>query len=108
DKIGPKVCHECGQVLGPDGLCNHDRKLEEAIKSDLEAESKTLFPDPQEDVERERLLNEAKRLANKVKMPGSERSDFWNTYVGKGVTPSKADPAALGDMVKAMKVRAGE
>ena len=71
-------------------------------------EAEINFPDPQEDVERERLLNEARRLRKKIKMSDKETSDFWATYVGKDVTPSNADPAALTDMVKALKTRAGE
>jgi len=60
---------------------------------------------PDADVERERPLNEIKRLANNIKLPAKERTDAWITYVGKDVTPSSADPAALHDLVKWLETR---
>ena len=68
-------------------------------------EADGLFPDPEADVERERLLNEIKRLANNIKLPAKERTDAWITYIGKDVTPSSADPAALHDLVKWLETR---
>ncbi len=72
---------------------------------DLRPESEVLFPDPQADVERERLLTEIRSKAEKAKIPRKDRDDAWNTYCGTA-TPSNADLAALADLLKWVETRA--
>ena len=38
--------------------------------------------------------------AKKAGISDTEKANAWNTYVGEGVTPSKADIAALADLLK--------
>jgi hypothetical protein len=76
-----------------------------------------LFPDPQEDVEREALLNDIFRLRDAIAKNKTtkkeqdqwkkDKDNAWQTYVGEGVTPSKADLAALSDLRKWLETRIG-
>src|SRR5262245_17040556 len=103
-------------VAGPQGS-DRERSLRvggsetETVSVDdpaLQRESRELFPDPQEDVERESLLNEWGFIATKQKWGSAVRSGMWSHYVGPGMNPSQADVAALKDLVNAAKAKAAK
>lgn len=57
--------------------------------------------------ERAPLMDEIRQLSDAMRLSRETRSDAWATYVGKGVRPEQADPAALADLVSFLRTRAG-
>jgi hypothetical protein len=86
------------------------------------AEPPSLFADPDadgenqnDDVEREALLVDVRRLRDTIKATkttkkaqeewAKDQNQAWDTHVGKGVTPSQANPASLYDLKKWLETR---
>jgi hypothetical protein len=73
---------------------------------DVVAQSEANFPAPDDDVQREQLLNDWGYIATQAKWKGGIRAELWNEHVGKAVVPSKATIAQLTALVAAAKERA--
>lgn len=68
-------------------------------------------PPPQpsaESEEREHLIADIKRLADKSKLSAKDRATFRDTYLGGSATLEAANLAALADLHKVLLARAGE
>jgi len=61
-------CGECGEPLGADGLCQHDREWHENLKAKLERESKILLPTPDEAEERAALITKGQQIIKERKL----------------------------------------
>lgn len=81
---------------------------EEPTPEQVQAEVDKAFPRyDQESEERQSLVNELVRLAEKLKLAKKDRDAYRTTYLG-GADVHAADVAALAELVAALKARAGE
>jgi ERF superfamily len=94
-----------------------DRPRDPAAES--AAAEASLFTDTvgneNDDVEREALLVDVRHLRDTIRATrttkkaqeewAKEQTEAWDTYVGKGVTPSQANPASLYDLKKWLETR---
>jgi phage recombination protein Bet len=98
-----------------------DRPRDPAAESAAAAaEPSSLFADPDaedqnDDVEREALLVDVRRLRDTINASkttkkaqeewAKDQTQAWDTHVGKGITPSQANPASLYDLKKWLETR---
>lgn len=55
---------------------------------------------------RTEMLDEIRALATRIKLSADDRKTAWTTYVGDGVKPEEADPAALSGLIDWLRTRA--
>lgn len=91
----PRLCDECAEPLGADGLCAHDRAWHERRRA-------AANPSDPNDEERQHLIAEIKRLGKNL--PMGDKAEATRTY-GIGATLEETDTSALAGLLAWMRTR---